>query len=275
MSEKLGLKTPVTYYGGKQCLAGAINKMIPAHAVYCEPFAGGAAVFFRKKPCKVEILNDTNKELMNFYEVVKNNFEELNKKVQTTLYSRDLFRQASVIYNNSDMFSSIDRAWALWVLSYQSYHSIIESAWGYETEGRSVSRTFNKKNQFKDLIGRLDNCVLECADANYIIKAYDRIKTFFYVDPPYYNSNMGHYDGYSLEDYTELLETLSKIKGKFLLSSYPSEILDKYISEQGWITKTHETSLFTSKTRKKKVEVFTANYDFNYIHEDNKQLKII
>lgn len=61
------MKTPISYYGGKQTLAERIVSMIPAHNLYCEPFVGGAAVFFSKPQSNLEVINDTNKELINFY----------------------------------------------------------------------------------------------------------------------------------------------------------------------------------------------------------------
>jgi len=48
MSEKLMLRTPVTYYGGKQKMVRHILPIIPEHNLYCEPFCGGAAIFFAK-----------------------------------------------------------------------------------------------------------------------------------------------------------------------------------------------------------------------------------
>lgn len=68
---KIHFKTPISYYGGKQKLATKILSRIPKHILYCEPFLGGAAIFFAKEPSAVEVLNDTNKELMNFYRVLK------------------------------------------------------------------------------------------------------------------------------------------------------------------------------------------------------------
>ncbi len=41
------MKTPLTYYGGKQQLASKIVSLIPEHRIYCEPFIGGAAVFLQ------------------------------------------------------------------------------------------------------------------------------------------------------------------------------------------------------------------------------------
>ena len=44
------LRTPVTYYGGKQRMLNEILPKIPVHACYVEPFFGGGAVFFAKPP---------------------------------------------------------------------------------------------------------------------------------------------------------------------------------------------------------------------------------
>ena len=66
---KIRMKTPISYYGGKQKLCTTIISLLPDHNLYCEPFVGGAAVFFAKEPSGVEVLNDTNTELINFYRV--------------------------------------------------------------------------------------------------------------------------------------------------------------------------------------------------------------
>jgi DNA adenine methylase len=59
----------------------------------------------------------------------------------------------------------------------------------------------------------------------------------------------------------EILKTYSKLKGKFLLSSYPSDLLTAYTEANGWKTKLFEKAILTSPKRRKKVEVLTANYD--------------
>ncbi len=45
----MNLKTPITYYGGKQRMLKYILPLIPKHNVYTECFAGGLAVFFAKQ----------------------------------------------------------------------------------------------------------------------------------------------------------------------------------------------------------------------------------
>ena len=96
----LKLKPPFTYYGGKQKLVSEIVPRIPTnHKLYASVFAGGAAEFFAKEPSGVEVLNDTNKELINFYKVVKFNFIDLEKLIKISLHSRSFHSDAFVIYS--------------------------------------------------------------------------------------------------------------------------------------------------------------------------------
>lgn len=260
------MKTPITYYGGKQKLASKIVSCTPSHNLYCEPFVGGAAVFFAKEPSKVEVINDTNSELINFYKVLQNKFVDLEARVRVTLHSRRLHKDASVIYNNPHLFDEVERAWAVWVLSSQSFCAMLDGSFGYDkAKATTTIKISNKRASFtEELAVRLQNVQIECADALYIIQSRDTESSFFYCDPPYYNSDCGHYDGYSTDDYERLLKTLSAIKGKFLLSSYPSDLLSRYVKTHGW----HQWSLETgvsvngkSGYQKRKVEVLTANYE--------------
>ncbi len=262
------IKTPVTYYGGKQNLAEKIVTMIPRHVLYAEPFTGGAAIFFAKHPAEVEVLNDTNGELINLYRVIQQNYPPLYEEIKATLHSRELHRQAWVVYNNTDMFSEVKRAWATWVLCCQSFGSMIDGGWGYDVTGNTMNQKLQKKidNFTKRLVKRLQNCQLECADALYIIKSRDNEKSFFYCDPPYFNSNMGHYDGYSEQDFENLLSLLAKIKGKFLLSAYPSSILARYVKQYHWEEyAVVQPIAVNAKNRKKKLktEMLVANYPFH------------
>ena len=263
---KSKMKTPITYYGGKQSMLPIILPMIPEHNLYCEPFFGGGAVFFAKEPSKIEVINDTNREVVNFYRTVQNDFVSLEKEIKISLHSRDLHRKAKVIYNNPDMFSELKRAWAFWLLANQSYSSDLNGGWSYDNQtGKSAKRAANKHDGFtEDYAIRLQGAQIECCDAIRIINSRDEQDAFFYLDPPYYNANMGHYDGYTIEDFELLLKTLSRIEGKFLLSSYPSDILSGYIKQNDWHSKEIAGGVNTharAAKRKAKVEVLTANYE--------------
>jgi DNA adenine methylase len=254
-------KTPITYWGGKQTLAPTICNLIPDHKTYCEPFFGGGAVFFAKPKSKVEIINDLNREVINFYRQVVCNFEALQERIKSTPHSRGLYKDAIVIYNNPHLFNELDRAWAFFVATNQGYCGQVGS-WGFGTSTNSIEKKLNNQriNFTTELKERLDMTQIECKDAIELIKLRDTESTFFYIDPPYFNSDMAHYKGYSIHDFTHLLEVLSSIKGKFLLSSYPSEVLEAFKIKNNWSQMLIKKPTNASKTRKEKTEVLTSNY---------------
>lgn len=52
------MKTPISYYGGKQSMLKDILPRIPEHRIYTEVFFGGGAVYWAKQPVEVEVIND-------------------------------------------------------------------------------------------------------------------------------------------------------------------------------------------------------------------------
>ncbi|NII26177.1 DNA adenine methylase [Pseudoflavitalea sp. X16] len=259
------MKSLLTYYGGKQKLAPLINTLIPPHQLYGEPFVGGGAVFWIKRPSEVEVINDSNGELINFYHVVKHNYDGLISLINDTLHHRRQHIHAWVIYLNPELFSPVQRAWAVWVLASQSFAARLDGNWGFDLEFNvTTKKIMHSRDEFTRLYAtRLEQVQLESKDALYIIRSRDTVDSFFYCDPPYYNSDMGHYKGYTKRDFYELLETLASIEGKFLLSSYPSSVLAAFVSRYGWHQQTIEQTVsinIKSGKGKPKTEVLTANY---------------
>ncbi|MGB5931022.1 MAG: DNA (cytosine-5-)-methyltransferase [Cyclobacteriaceae bacterium] len=256
-------KTPITYYGGKQRLVKLILSLMPEHKLYCEPFLGGAAVFFAKEPSNMEVINDLNGEVVNFYRVCHSDFQKLQKLVKSTPHSRQVHRETQDILKNPEKHDLIKRAWAFWVQTNMSFSSRIFGGYAYERNSNGTLKRFvNKKIAFTEAImERLEMVDIENNDALQVIKSRDAADSFFYCDPPYFNSNMGHYKGYTEKDFEELLNVLANIKGKFLLSSYPSEVLQKFTQKHKWHTLTKKTGVaVTKQTDKIKTEVLTANY---------------
>ncbi|GGG24957.1 restriction endonuclease subunit M [Dokdonia pacifica] len=260
------LKTPITYYGGKLNMLSHILPLIPQHKIYTEAFFGGGAVFFAKAESESETINDTNNLVVNFYEVVKTDFVSLKAKIEATLFSRATYSVALAIYRMPHLFNKLQQAWAFYIATNMGFACNVGS-WGYDKYGKRVKAFRNKKIAFDESIyKRLENVQIENNDALKVITSRDAVDAFHYVDPPYINSDQGLYGGYTENDYRKLLDTLSNIKGKFLLSSYPSDILDEYIQENGWYTKRFEKPLNASLGKSgeartsKKVEVLTANY---------------
>ncbi len=112
---------------------------------------------------------------------------------------------------------------------------------------------------------RLRFTQIEQNHAHRVIQSRDREDAFIYADPPYIDTNQGHYGGYHEDDFIRDLTVLSQVKGKFLLSNYPSKILDIFVKEYGWYVKTFNQPLSASHksqsgTSKRKTEVLVANY---------------
>lgn len=264
-------KTPITYYGGKINLVSEILPLIPEHRIYTEAFFGGGAIFFAKEPVESEVINDTNNMVINFFEVLRSDFDALKEKVKQTLFSRATYTVAWTIYRMPHLFNKLQQAWAFYVATNMGFSCQIGS-WGYDKYGKRVKAFRNKKMLLnEEIYNRIENTQIERNDACKVIKSRDTEDTFHYADPPYVSDgsipkvNQGHYAGYTLDDYKRLLDTLSKVKGKFLLSSYPSDLLELYTKEFGWHTKTFDKPLSARKAkagteRGRKTEVLTANY---------------
>mgnify|MGYP001558098777 CR=1 FL=1 len=91
------MKTPITYYGGKQTLLKYLLPLIPQHKMYCEPFFGGGAVFFAKPKSEVEVINDINGEIVNFFKVIKTKFPELQKEIKAVRPQKVVTESGSIV----------------------------------------------------------------------------------------------------------------------------------------------------------------------------------
>ena len=218
------MKSPISYYGGKQRMSSNIVPLIPQHTVYVEPFAGGAAVFFAKPWPKVtsnqhyrEVLNDKDQRIINFYQQLRDNGQALCDKLQLTLYSEAEHKLAKDL-NCEDKLEAARR---YYINSQQSFAKRLNAGWSRSVYGRNSAATWaNKVNKLPEYIDRMASVHITCDDALKIIKQWDSPQTFFYCDPPYPNADQGHYSGYTIQDFQALVDTLKDVQGSFLLSNY-------------------------------------------------------
>ncbi len=260
------MKTPISYYGGKQMMLKDILPLIPEHDAYIEPFFGGGAVFWAKQPAKTEVINDVNGNIVNFYKVLKHSYFDLIKKIQETLHSRDTYKRALTIYAMPWLFDDMPviRAWAFYVVTNQGFSCKI-GTWGYDKSKRAYTIQ-NKIDDFGEHLSlRLKYTQIESNEAHKVMLSRDKETAFHYIDPPYIDSNQGHYGGYTREHFIRDLDAISQLKGKFLLSSYDSDILQEYIKKNNWYVRYVDKPLCASNgrtvgARKRKMEVLTANY---------------
>jgi DNA adenine methylase len=224
------MKPPFSYYGGKQRLASKIVPYIPKHTVYAEPFCGGATVLFKKPWPEVtdahhyrEAINDLNSDLVTFFRVLRDDGERLAATLELTPYSYQEHQEGRTGEPGSDF----EKAWRFFVEISMSFSGKVGGGWRNTRKGQNDPFSWAKKTTaLWDYITRMRSVYVDTIDALEFIKRWDSPQTFFYIDPPYPGSEQGHYSGYTIQDFADLVEVLKTIKGSFLLANYPQPEVD-------------------------------------------------
>lgn len=216
-SPAIKTKPIIAWMGGKRRLAKHILPLFPDHSCYVEPFAGGAALFFMKKPSEVEVLNDVNGELINMYRIVKYHFEELVREFRWSLVSREMFGWQK--NTTTESLTDIQRAARFYYLQKMTF--------GGKATGQTfgtATRSPPKLNLFridKDLSvahKRLSRTYIEHLDWQDCIRRYDSPETLFYLDPPYYGTT-GYGNDFALDEYSKIADLAKSIQGKMIVST--------------------------------------------------------
>lgn len=222
------MKPLLSYYGGKQRIASKILQYFPPHTTYCEPFAGGATLLFlkpeiaqKKQDQYIEAINDIDQAIANFYRVAVSQSAELKALIDATLYNQHDHQKAKeILRDSSEKYSELEKAWACYVQLNQSYACKMFGGWGFGLLGNRASVWRHKKDRLNEQLKRIEKVHIGCEDALRFIKRWDSPQTLFYCDPPYPETNQGHYSGYGASDFKLLCETLDRIQGSYVLSCY-------------------------------------------------------
>jgi len=210
------MRGPLAYIGGKNAIANQIIAIFPKHETYVEAFAGGAQVFFRKDPSKVEVLNDLDREIVNFYRVCQQHYEELVRYMRFTLVSRAWFE----LFEKTDpaTLTDIQRAARHLYLSKTCYAGLVRnrafSVHVAEPPGFNPERI---PSLIEETHHRLARVGIECLPYGEVIRRYDRTTTLFYLDPPYYGRKLYKFN-LAPDDFRTMAELLGTLHGKFVLS---------------------------------------------------------
>lgn len=248
---------PLSYLGGKNRVARTIISLIPEHTCYCEPFCGGAQVFFHKEPSKVELLNDLNEDVFNFLRVCKIHNQELLRYLDYCIVSRkwfDLFEKTP-----PETLTDIQRAARFFYLQKNCYGGlIVRRNFAASVQDGSNYNPTSLPKLLQRTHERLLNVQLECLPYQDILRKYDRPFTFFYLDPPYFKRPYYKFN-FEEKDYVELAERLKKLKGKFLLSLNDAPEIRRIFRDFN-INTLEMTYSSQRKADKKYKELLIANY---------------
>jgi DNA adenine methylase len=227
------MKTPISYYGGKQRIASQIVDEIfkLRHKIYTEPFFGGGAVLYEKgvppssnQSAYIEAVNDLNKQMITFWRVAREQPDKLERMLALTPHSQEEHRLARDIYGNPDMYSDLEVAWAVYVQCNMSFAHKIRGGWAFAREGSIAAVWVNRMERLPQCFDRLKAVSFGCEDAIDFIKRWDAPDALHYCDPPYPGTNLGHYSGYTMADYEALCAALDAAEGSYILSNYHQEV---------------------------------------------------
>jgi DNA adenine methylase len=221
MSDPTVISSPIVWQGGKTALLPVLLMLIPPHRAYVEVFGGGLALLLNKPPSMIEVVNDIDSDLINFWLVLRDRFDEFDQKLAFTPSSRELYCQPRPE-------DSLDRAVWFFVKCNQSYAGFRrKTSWmgAVESSGRfsSIRRLLRKIDGLPCVYDRLRRVSIENQDWSRLIPVLDGPETFFFLDPPYIETAQDYASTMSHTDHLRLFSLLTKIKGKALLCGYDSK----------------------------------------------------
>jgi len=248
----------LSWIGGKKLLRQTIIENFPdtkKFNKYVEVFGGAGWVLFAKdRHTTYEVYNDINSNLVNLFKCVKYHAEELQKELNFTINSRELFKEY-ISQMNSKGLTDIQRAARYFYLIKLSYGSDVET---YGAVKKDVEKM---KSYIEQIQARLRNVVIENRSFEKIISKYDSNTTLFYLDPPYHNTESYYDSDFNENSHIQLNTMLKQVKAKFVLSYNDDEFIRELYKEFNIIEVERNNNL-TSRYDKNRVfkELIIKNY---------------
>lgn len=241
-------KTSIIYRGGKSSLTDWILPYFPPHRIFVDCFGGGGAVTFAKGPSEVDVYNDIG-DVSRFFSVLRDQGDELYRSLYFAPWSREYFHECfkrKIEIEDDSVMSWIDMEdeerleWAhcWYVTLMQSFrHEEDDNSW-LMSKGSNGAENFRRHtDNLPALVKRLKSIVIEHGSYDRVIRGYDSKDTLFYADPPYlpgtWDTEKGGYRNVmSIKEHEELLRMLIECQGQVIVSGYPSDLYDNFLS--GW-----------------------------------------
>lgn len=125
---------PFRWYGGKYSHLNWLLPQLPKTHRYIEPFGGSGSVLLNRDPSPVEVYNDRDSEVTNFFKILRDHRDELLEKISLTPFSREEFEYAIEMQGN-DSLCDVERARLFFVRAGQVRSGLAQDAtpgrWAY------------------------------------------------------------------------------------------------------------------------------------------------
>lgn len=250
----------IRWHGGKWRMAKWIMSHFPPHDLYVEPFGGSAAVLLQKPRSHMEVYNDLDLNIWNFFYVLRTWPKSLIEEIKMTPFHiheyEEAYKQGHYKENKDSLDSTdqVEQARQFYILAYQSRMGpTVEWANSFKRQrifsrgasGKSsmkpTAHTFAETDHLYTIAARLKGVTFENMDAFQLIDHYDHPNTLFYLDPPYLASTRSQkknkaytHEMMSEEDHKAFLIHAKGLQGIPLISGYASDLYRDMLEHSGW-----------------------------------------
>jgi DNA adenine methylase len=269
----------VKWVGGKRQLIDHIMEAIPKNVkncTYVEPFVGGGAVFFHIQP-KNAIINDLNSELINGYNVIKDEPAQLIADLGKHDNEPEYFYNIRQLDRSDDFLQTdrIKRASRLIYLNKTCYNGLyrVNNAGEFNSPfGKYKNPNIVNAPVLRAVSSYLNSNNIQIRNTDYgeILNNTGR-NSFVYLDPPYHpvseSSNFTGYvqGGWDMFDQIRLREACDELtrRGiKFLLSNSASSFIIEQYREYNISTVRATRTINSDAEKRGEVdEVLIRNYE--------------
>jgi DNA adenine methylase len=274
------MSTAFGYFGSKKRLAVELCSHLPPHHAWVEMFCGSAALTLAKPPAPIEVINDLDKEIVNFFAQLRKNEKRLCRLIALTPYAREELHRARIPQSKP---SDLERARRFLVSSMMAINGVFGKERGgfsysdsYARDGREarVNRWYNLPERISKAAERLRNVRVENKDAKELLKQYlHRPATLVYLDPPYLadRTNGYNHDENNPEFHRALLKLAARAHCMIFISGYANDLYERLLTRKaGWSRRTIEaTTRDSSGQIHKRTEVVWMNKHFQKAQASN------
>jgi DNA adenine methylase len=220
------------YPGSKTRIADWIASHFPPHDSYLEPFCGSAVVLFAKPRCQLEMINDRDGRVGNFFRVMRDQPEELARLVELTPWSREEYEESQ-----EDAGTDLERARRFLVRCTQGFNGATSENCGWlklcrpEVGAAQVGRWKTIPQSIREVAHRLRGVQIEDRPALDVIRWANDPAVLIYADPPYLTGGGRYAHEMSEADHEELADALQGHRGPVFLSAYQNSVYEKRLRD--------------------------------------------
>jgi DNA adenine methylase len=239
-------RPPIRYHGSKWNLSPWVISHFPEHDCYVEAYGGGGAVLLNKPRSWLEVYNDKDNQVVNFFEVLRERPDELIWAIHWTPFSKTEWGLATETTDDPDRIEMARRfyirAWqniagptAQWNSGWRRQKVLTRQ--DGQRRMKPAALSFMETDHLYQVANRFRGVQIECDTALAILKRYDSPETLFYLDPPYPSSTRGRWAGHAYlhemsdDDHRQLARAAHNLAGFVLVSGYQCELYDELYAD--------------------------------------------